>query len=306
MLNLKDRSRYNWKFDFFFFVKPFSAFLLLLVMGVAGATYKQLVEDVDFPTEIDLDERYFQNIDPPKKTISNPTPGTFGDDFKDHFADTEDAENDSWWKESYKYRWKDDDSGTDFSELVTVGARKNEGKDSYEFLTAKSPEALKNACKKAYEKKTQDYIYSDTDVDKQLYSHIVWRYCSVEGDVPVILLEDEPGDELEDVKHEDFKLVLISTTSTFNMEFWEIQAKAFFKTDDGKDGLGRGAKEESAGFKQIYEGSDKSAQTLKSKCQENYKQNLTKQEKASVKKEVLMFCSLQGKQSASSTKKSNK
>ncbi|WP_216083256.1 hypothetical protein [Candidatus Mycoplasma haematohominis] len=248
---------------------------------------------------------------PASKEIQNTNEGTFGHNLKYHFVDAEDAANDLWWNWSYQYRYLPS-KRMQYVELEFA---------SNSFRNVASFSALKDACKSFYSKAIKSFDFEKAD--KSFNEYDVWMYCSIDGFSPVTLEDDldwkvacdyeegeiEEDDVLffwercsqmkEDRREKLFSFIqetsLVSTNS-FNDLFWEKQAKGFFASGDNKwEGIGKKAKLDEAGFKDIFSSTKKEEQTkeaLKKKCRENYEKKPEEFEK--VLNEVVMFCSLRG------------
>ncbi|GCE63473.1 hypothetical protein MHSWG343_04700 [Candidatus Mycoplasma haematohominis] len=213
-----------------------------------------------------------------RKFIKEPIAGTFGFDFKNHFIDTTDPANKSWWNKNYqKFIEEQEDD-------------KNYRKISHQFLKVKSVDDLKEACSEVYKKKTRENISPiSRNVEQEKYENDVWTYCSIEGGVPVTVLENKDSFHGRSKLSNIYASRMISTTSPENRTFWWRHAIAFY----GENGSGSKARDETAGFKALYESADKRLDSLRELCEINYN-HLYNNENTDIARETLIFCSLSG------------
>ncbi|GCE63478.1 hypothetical protein [Candidatus Mycoplasma haematohominis] len=217
------------------------------------------------------------------KFIVSPTDGKFGWDFRHHFVDASDDENNVWWENAFKNRYPK--TPTD-QELDTV------------FHNISSFSGLKSKCKEAYEKITKTEVSKDSGNEK--YEKNVWELCSIDGVFPVaISVSNMPEDKAyKDESNSTSKIAgakkskLISVKDPKNAKFWRRQAEYFA---DKTNGLGKHASDSGAGFKAILDSNDGLEAKLKNKCHENYAGDYNSSSMTAKTKETLRFCSLQGK-----------
>ncbi|WP_216083255.1 hypothetical protein [Candidatus Mycoplasma haematohominis] len=215
--------------------------------------------------------------------IKEPILGTFGSDFRGHFIDVHVPANNSWWNSNYTNIFlKNIEDGTNYR------------KTSSEFSNVKSVEDLKKKCDEAYKKNTRiDISPINSNLEQYKYENDVWTYCSEEGRVPVTVLEQRDGLKGRSRLSNIYSSRMISTTSEKNNIFWRRHAASFYGNKDKTVGLGISAKNEAAGFKQLYETEDRTLDSLRELCEKNYSYFYS-DEITDIAKETLRFCSLAG------------
>ncbi|GCE64002.1 hypothetical protein MHSWG343_10100 [Candidatus Mycoplasma haematohominis] len=226
----------------------------------------------------------------PKVCIEKPLTGKFGEDFQYHFMDASDNRNDPWWEVRLEH-------------LRDIGNNRS-GEEEFQeekFLSQefrndiiKDLEALKNACKSAYEKTSKEIHFSEEvgsdDAEKQnkpKYEQNIWTFCSLAGQKPKLVYEEGVESEYKGNTGklgENKKKSLVSIKSFDNKEFWEIQAKSFFSWNISFQA--------NSPFKNLHEkpnASEKTVDAFKKVCEDKYKSSDVND------LETLKFCSLQGK-----------